>query len=349
MSTAVAKKKKSKAIASAEELTGVQKVAVLLMAVGEEVSAEITKGMTPEEVEIISFEIARMESVDPHVVEEVLEEWQQTERAAFSLAQGGVDYARRVLEKAFGSQKASSILKRIESQLHDHVSLVNFRNADPGQLTAVIRNEHPQIIAVLLAFLDPDQVALVLKGFDARLGSNILLRMAQMEKLHPEALGVIESSLGADSDLSMDGEGSTAGGPEAVAEILNRTPSGVEKELMDGLSQGDPELAETIKDLMFVFEDIVSLDDRDITRVLKDVETRELALALKVASDELADRIKGTLTTRARDALEEEIEFLGPVRVSDVETAQASIVRTVRSLEEAGEVVIGASDDVVIE
>jgi flagellar motor switch protein FliG len=348
VSTAVAKKKKG-AITDVSELSGFQKVAVFLMAVGEEASAEITKGMSPEDVETISFEIARMDRVDPRVVEAVLEEWQQTERAAFSLAQGGVDYARRILEKAFGNQRATAILKRIESQLHDHVSLVNFRNADPAQLTAVIRNEHPQIIAVLLAFLDPDHTAAVLKSFDTKLGSDILLRMAQMEKLHPDALKVIESSLGADSDLSMDRESSKAGGPETVAEILNRTPSGIEKDLMEGLVRGDPELAETVKDLMFVFEDIVTLDDQDITRVLKDVETKELALALKVASDELSERIMGTLTTRARDALNEEIEFLGPVRVSDVEGAQAKIVRTVRTLEEAGEIVIGASDDMVVE
>jgi flagellar motor switch protein FliG len=290
-----------------------------------------------------------MDRVDPQVVEAVLEEWQHTERAAFSLAQGGVDYAKRILEKAFGGQKAAQILKRIESQLHDHISMVNFQNADPAQLTAVIRNEHPQIISVLLAFLDPDQTAAVIKGFDTRLGSDILLRMARMEKIHPEALKVIEASLGSESDLSFGGEGSKAGGPEAVAEILNRTSAGLEKELMDGLHHGDPELADRVKDLMFVFEDIVNLDDSAITRVLRDVETRELALALKVASDELKDRLMGTLSTRAREALQEEIEFLGPVRVSDVETAQANIVRTVRTLDEAGEIVIGASDDLVVE
>jgi len=346
VSTAVAKKKP---ISNLAELSGRQKVAIVLMAAGEEASAEITKSLSPEEVEAISFEIARMDRVDPQVVEAVLEEWQHTERAAFSLAQGGVDYAKRILEKAFGNQKAAQILKRIESQLHDHISMVNFQNADPAQLTAVIRNEHPQIISVLLAFLDPDQTAAVIKGFDTRLGSDILLRMARMEKIHPEALKVIEASLGSESDLSFGGEGSKAGGPEAVAEILNRTSAGLEKELMDGLHHGDPELADRVKDLMFVFEDIVNLDDSAITRVLRDVETRELALALKVASDELKDRLMGTLSTRAREALQEEIEFLGPVRVSDVETAQANIVRTVRTLDEAGEIVIGASDDLVVE
>lgn len=345
MSTAVAKKK----ISSVSDLTGRQKVAIVLMAAGEEASANITKNLSPEEVEAISFEIARMDRVDPHVVESVLEEWQHTERAAFSLAEGGVDFARRILEKAFGSTKASAILKRIESQLHDHISMVNFQNADPAQLTAVIRNEHPQIISVLLAFLDPDHTAAVIKSFDTRLGSDILLRMAQMEKINPEALAVIEASLGSDSDLSFGGESSTAGGPEIVAEILNRTASGLEKELMDGLTHGDPELAQKVKDLMFVFEDIVNLDDTAITRVLRDVETRELALALKVASEELKEKLMGTLSNRAREALQEEIEFLGPVRVSDVETAQSNIVRTVRTLDEAGEIVIGGSDDLVVE
>jgi flagellar motor switch protein FliG len=329
-----------RSITSLSELSGRQKVAVVLMAAGEEASAEITKSLSAEEVENISFEIARMERVEPHVVEAVLEEWQQTERAAFSLAEGGVDYARRILEKAFGNQKATTILKRIESQLHDHISMTNFQNADPAQLMAVIRNEHPQIISVLLAFLDPDQTAAVIKGFDADLASDILLRMARMEKINPEALSVIEASLGSDSDLSFGSESSKAGGPEAVAEILNRTAAGLEKELMEGLNHGDPELAQRVKDLMFVFEDIVNLDDTAITRVLRDVETKELALGLKVASEELKDRIMGTLSTRAREALQEEIEFLGPVRVSDVETAQANIVRTVRTLDEAGEIVL---------
>jgi len=346
VSTAVAKKT---TVTDLAQLSGRQKVAIVLMAAGEEASAEITKSLSPEEVEAISFEIARMDRVDPHVVEGVLEEWQHTERAAYSLAQGGVDYAKRILEKAFGSQKASQVLKRIESQLHDHINMINFQNADPAQLMAVIRNEHPQIISVLLAFLDPDQTAGVIRGFDTRLGSDILLRMARMEKIHPEALQVIEASLGSESDLSFGGESSKAGGPQAVAEILNLTPAGLEKELMDAIHAGDPELADKVKDLMFVFEDIVNLDDTAITRVLRDVETKELALALKVASDDLKDRLLGTLSTRAREALQEEIEFLGPVRVSDVETAQSNIVRTVRTLDEAGEIVLGATDDLVVE
>ncbi|HSW31152.1 MAG TPA: flagellar motor switch protein FliG [Longimicrobiales bacterium] len=333
---------------TADEFTGRQKVAVLLMALGEEASAEITKNLSPEEIEAISFEIAKMDRVDPSLVEEVLNEWQHTEQAAFSLASGGVDYARRVLEKAFGSSRASQVLKRIESQLHDHFSLARLRNADPQQLAAIIRNEHPQTVALILAFLDPGQVAGVLKERDSSLGSDVLLRIARMEKVLPDVLRIIEDSVGAETDLSLSGDSSQAGGPAAVAEVLNLVSATLEKDLLDGVANVDPALSEQIKNLMFVFEDIVQLDDRGITRLLRDVETRELSLALKLASEELKARMLGSLSTRARDALVEEMEFLGPVRVSDVEAAQANIVKLARALEEAGEIVIGGGDDLVV-
>ncbi len=332
-----------------DEMTGRQKVAILLMAIGEEASGAITKTLAPDEVEAISFEIARMDKVDPTVVEAVIEEWQHTEQAAFSLAQGGVDFARRVLEKAFGPQKAATVLKRIEEQLHDTVTLTHLRSADPQQLGALIRNEHPQIIALVLAYLDPSQTAAVIKDVDSVAGSDILMRMARMEKVLPDVLRVIEASLGTDSDLSLGGRGTAAGGPAAVAEVLNLMSAGVEKELLDGLAERDPDLSDQIKDLMFVFEDMVHLDDKAVGRLLRDVDTRELALALKVASDELKERILGTLSSRARDSLVEEMEFLGPQRVSDVEAAQGNIVKLARALEEAGELVIGGSDDMVVE
>ena len=335
--------------AALAQLSGRQRVAILMMAVGEEASAEITKNLASEEIEAISFEIARMEKVDPLVVEAVIDEWQHTEQAAFSLAQGGVDFARRVLIKAFGETKAQTVLRRIEAQLHDTVSLTHLRAADPQQLGALIRNEHPQIIALVLAYLDPAQTAAVVKDIETTQGSDILMRMARMEKVMPDVLRIIEASLGTDSDISLRGEGSSAGGPEAVAEVLNLMSAGLEKELLDGLAERDPDLSDEIKDLMFVFEDIVNLDDKGITRMLRDVDTRELALALKLASEELRERILSTLSSRARDSLVEEMEFLGPQRVSDVEAAQANIVKLARALEEAGELVIGASDDMVVE
>ena len=332
-----------------DDLSGRQKTAILLMAVGEEASAAITKNLTADEVEAISFEIAKMDRVEPSVVEAVLKEWHHTERAAFSLASGGFDFARRVLEKAFSPSKAQQVLKRIEAQLHDHISLTHLRNADPQQLTAIIRNEHPQTIALILAFLDPAQTAAILREIDPPVGSDILHRVAVMEKVMPDVLRIIEDSVGSESDLSIAGDGSAAGGPEAVAEVLNLLSAGAEKELLDGVAERDLDLSEQIKNLMFVFEDVVNLDDKGVTRLLRDTDTRELAMALKLASEELKDRILGSMSSRARDALVEEMEFLGPVRVSDVEMSQANIVKMARALEEAVEIVIGGGDDMVVE
>ncbi|MDH5590604.1 MAG: flagellar motor switch protein FliG [Gemmatimonadota bacterium] len=331
-----------------EHLSGRQKVAILLMAVGEEASAAITNGLDPEEVEAISFEIAKMDRVPGPVVEAVLAEWQKTEEAAFSLASGGVDFARRILEKAFGPSKAAQVLKRIESQLSDHLSLTPLRNADPQQLTAIIRNEHPQTISLILAFLNPDQTAAILREMEPTKGSDILLRMARMEKVMPDILSVIQESVGSDAALSMSGDGSLAGGPAAVAEVLNLLAAGLEKELLDGVAEVDMDLSEQIKNLMFVFEDVVKLDDKGIVRLLRDVDTRELSLALKLATDGLREKILGSMSSRARDSLLEEMEFLGPARVSDIEAAQANIVKQARALEEAGEIFIGGSDDAIV-
>ena len=175
------------------------------------------------------------------MIEEIIHEWQHTEHAAFSLAHGGVDYANRILTKAFGEQKASSVLKRIEAQLHVDISLTHLRNADPKQLVAVLRNEHPQAIALTLAFLDAAQTASVIREFDPEIGSEILMRMARMEKVQPDCLRVIEEMMGSQSDISLSGDGSAAGGPVTVAEVLNLVAAGLEKELLDGVAEQDVE------------------------------------------------------------------------------------------------------------
>ena len=346
--TAVVRQDPDEGAVGEPELTGRQKTAILLMAVGEEASAQITKSMAPQEVEAISLEIAKMGRVDGAVVEAVLEEWAETERAAFQIASGGVEYARRILEKAFGPKRAEQLLKRIEAQLHESISLAHLRNADPQQLSALIRNEYPQTIALILAYLEPSKTAEVLRQIDSNLGSDILFRLAKMDKVMPDVLRLIESSFGEDSEISLAGDGAVAGGPMAVAEVLNLVSAGVEKELLDGVAEIDAELSEEIKDLMFVFEDIAKLDSTAITRLLRDVQTKELSIALKLASDELKEKILGSMSSRARDSLMEEMEFLGPTRVSDVEQAQSDIVKMARALADAGEIVIGATDDMVV-
>lgn len=332
-----------------DDLTGRQKVAIVCMALGGEYAAAITKGLRQEEVEQISFEIARLEQVPGKLADAVLMEWLETFRAAESLTEGGVDLAREILENAFGPIQANQILRRIQSQIADSAGLTRLRNADPQQLSTMIRGEHPQTVALILAHLSPGQTANVLRHLEPALGTEVIYRMARMEKVSPEMLQLVEKSLGAETDLEVSGGMQAAGGPGAVAEVLNQLTPSLEKELMDGLRLKDEELSDEIKNLMFVFEDLIKLDDRSIQRLLREVDSKELALALKAASDSLRDRIMGAMSQRAVAALKEEIDFLGPVKLRDVETAQGGIVGKVRQLEEAGEIVVSSgADDLVI-
>jgi flagellar motor switch protein FliG len=330
-----------------DQLSGCQKAAVLCMLIGTDKAALVTQHLTPEEAELLSYEIARMDHVRPEIADAVLHEWIETLRAASMLAAGGVEFAREVLERAFGPARADAILRRITSQLADTGSLHRLRNADPQQLGNRVRGEHPQTIALILSHLEPPQTAAVLKELPPSVGAEVMLRMARMEKVSPEMLQLIERSLGAEADLNV-AQGQASGGPAAVAEVLNLVPTSLEKELLDGLALEDPELCEQIKNLMFVFEDLVSLDDRGLQRLLREVDSKELALALKATSEELRNRIMGSMSQRAVTALKEEMEFLGPVRLRDVEAAQANIVTQVRALEEAGEIVINAGTDDVL-
>lgn len=336
-------------VQNVDQLSGPQKVAILMMAIGEEASSVVTDQMSADEMEQISLEIARLERVSPDLVAAVVDEWEQSEKAAFSIAQGGVDYARKLLERSYGEVKAAQMLKRIESQLTDQLSLTHLRRADPQQLTALIRHEHPQLIALILAYLDPSQTAAVLREMDTELGGDVVARVATMDKIFPDVLEVVHHYLGTESDLAITGDGAKAGGPQAVAEVLNLVGTTKEKELLDGVASYDVDLSVQIKNLMFVFEDIQRLDATAITRLLRDVETRELAIALKVASEDLKETIMSSMSGRAREALMEETEFLGPVRASDVQVAQAAVVALVRQLEEMGELVLGGGDDEVIE
>jgi flagellar motor switch protein FliG len=333
----------------AEDLSGVQRAAIFLMALGKEDSAKITALLTPEELERITLEIARLDQVPPSVAESVMAEWAETERAALSLAQGGVETARQILEDALGPVRAAAVLKRIETELRETAGFRTLQQADPQQLASVLRNEYPQTIALIMAHLHAPVVAELLKRLDPALGSDALYRMAQMEKVHPDILQVVDRSLSHDAALSLSKDMSVAGGPSSVAAVLNLVPGSLEKELLAGIERQDRELCDEVKGLMFVFEDIQRLDDRSLQRLLRDVESKELALALKVASEALKERIRSTMSQRAVSALDEEMEFLGPVRLRDVEAAQATIVKRVRGLEELGEIAIsGGADDIVV-
>jgi flagellar motor switch protein FliG len=330
--------------ARVDELTGHQKAAVLLMALGPQESAAITASLSAEQLESITYEIARMDRITPELADAVIAEWRQMEAAAHNVRRGGIEFARAVLEQAVGPQKAGPMLARIESQLNESIGFTNLRAAEPEQIAKLVEHEHPQTIALLLSHLDYPQAAGVLGQLEAELSATVIYRMARMDKVMPEVLQLLEQTFAADTQMTLTKEMSSAGGPKAVAAVLNLLPAR-ERELLDGMAREDAALSEQIRDLMFVFEDIAKLDDKAVQRLLREVQTRDLALALKGASDGLRKRIMSLLPTRAANGLLEEMDLLGPVRVRDVEQAQAGVVKLIRALQEAGEIEIGGGDD----
>ncbi len=330
-------------------LSGAQKAAILCMVLGPEQSVEITRRLSAEEVEAISVEIARLDHVPASVAERVLAEWNEVVRSTDALGLGGIDYAREILEKSLGESRAKDAFRRVQGELADAGGLSRLRKADPRQLGASLRGEHPQTIALILAHLDPAQTAAILRELPRILGSEVIVRMARMEKVSPEMLRLIDRSISSEADLSRTQGMSASGGTEAVAEVMNLMNRTIEKELLDAVAERDPELCAEIRNLMFVFEDLTQLDDRAIQRLLREIDVKVLALAMKVASDELKAKILAGMSQRAVTSLTEEMEYMGPVKLRDVEGAHAEIVAQARMLEEAGEIVIaGGGDDAVI-
>lgn len=336
---------------TAADLTGPQKVAVLCMALGAEEAVKLTQSLSPEEAEEISFHIAQIEQVSSSTVEAVFNEWGDMAVAVDSLAVGGLGYATEVLHKAFGAPKATQTLTRIQSQLADSAGLNRLRSADPGQLASTLRGEHPQTIALVLAHLEAQQTATVIRELDPMLGGEVMYRMGRMEKVAPDMMLLVEKALSNEADLSFTRGLKAAGGPDAVASVLNHVSGTLEKDLLDRINERDAALCEQIKNLMFVFDDLVKLDDKSLQRLLREVEARVLSLALKNAKDELRTRIMGGMSQRAVTALKDEMAMLGAVRLRDVEAAQAQIVAQVRALEAAGEIQLasGGTEDAFIE
>jgi len=334
---------------SIERLTGRMKTAIVCMAIGPQHAATITAGLSPEDAEIIALEMAQLDRVPPETVDHVVDEWLQLTLGMDSISTGGVEFARDVLERAFGPVRAGVILKRIQGQLADSDRFGRLRRADPQQLGSTLRGEHPQTIALILAHLDPGHVAAILREIDPALGGDVMYRIARMEKVSPDMISLVERAIGNEADLAFSQGMSSVGGPAAVAAILNLVSTSLEKEVLDYVTEKDSQISDQIKNLMFVFEDLMSLDDKSLQRLLREVDVKQLALALKAASSELKQKIMATMSQRAVAGLREEIEFLGPVKMRDVEAAQTDIVSKVRALEETGEIVMsGGSDDVII-
>ncbi len=333
-----------------DSLTNMQKAAIALIAFGPEVSALVLKGMPEADLELITVEIANMRDVPPDVEDKVMEGCHQIFMARQYVSQGGVDFAKSILEKAVGSGRAKEIITRLESAFSSSgFSLL--KDIDPKQLTGFLQSEHPQTISLILTQLSSQHAAAVLSELQPELQSEVALRIATMEKIAPEILREIESTLEGHFESSAGKEMSASGGAKAIAEVLNLIDTSAEKNILQSLEADDPDLAAEIKNMMFVFDDIILLDDRSIQRLLKEVETKDLSLALKAASEEVKEKIFANVSERVKVMIAEEMEFMGPTRLSDVEAAQGRIVESVRRLEEEGQIIIsgrGGQEDVIV-
>jgi flagellar motor switch protein FliG len=333
-----------------ETLSPHQKAAIALVSFGSEVSSLVLKGMSEQEIERITIEIANLRDVPAEIEEKVIEECYQVFMARQYISQGGVDFAKQILEKAVGPVKAKEIMHRLESSLRSRgFSLL--KDIDPKQLASFFQNEHPQTIALILTQLNPQQAAAILAELGPELQAEVALRIATMEKISPEILKEIEATLEGHFEASNARDLSASGGAKAIAEILNLIDTTAEKNIMQSLEAEDADLAAEVKNMMFVFDDVVLLDDRSIQRLLKDVETKDLSLALKATSDEVKKKIFGNVSERVANLIKEEMEFMGPTRLSDVEAAQSRIVDAVRRLEEEGQIIIagrGGREDIIV-
>lgn len=334
-----------------DELTPVRKAAITLVALGKDIAADVLKNLSEREVEKLTVEIANMGDVPPKIEHDVLEECHTIFMARQYVGQGGIDYARGLLDQAFGKTKAESILMRLEGTLHK-TGFELLKNIDPRHLINFIQSEHPQTISLILTQLPPKQAAAVLSDLPAELQAEVALRLATMERISPEVLRQLEEVLESQFETTSTRDLSVSGGAKAVAEILNIVDTLTERRIMSVLEGEDPELANEIKNLMFVFEDLNLLDDRSIQKVLKEVETKDLAVAMKAASEDVKHKIFSNVSERVGTMIREEIEFLGPMRLSEVEAAQQRIVESVRRLEGEGQIVItgrgGGKDDIII-
>jgi flagellar motor switch protein FliG len=338
------------ALKGVESMNGAQKAAILLISLGAELSAQIFKIMKDEEIEELTTEISRLQNVAAGTTGAVLEEFNQMTLAQEYIAQGGLAYASDVLEKALGAKRAREILERLRGQLQPAAFEI-VKKVDPKNLLDFIRREHPQTIALILANMDPKQSAQILSELPSELQPDVVLRIATMDKTNPDVIKQIETILETRLSSLFTQEVSVSGGVKSVAEIMNRLDRSTERSLLGTLQEQDSELAESIRRLMFTFEDIVSVDDRGVQRILKEIDQRDLALSLKASSPDVGTKIFKNMSERAGGLLKEEIGYLGPVRLRDVEDSQRRIVEVVRRLEESGDIIVqgrGGQDDVVV-
>ncbi len=330
-------------------LTGPQKAAVLLLQMGKERSAKVLRSMRESEVAEIMAEVARLRNVDSNRVAEVLDEFREMAEQKISFTSGGLELARSILEETLGQDHASQILDRV-TQGRLELPFEFLHRADPRQVLTFIENEHPQTITLVLAHMPPDRAALVLSGLSEDRQRTVAHRLAVMDRTSPDVIEQVEQVLERRlSSVLQPSEMTAVGGVQSLVDILNRSDRGTERLILETLERDDPELADEVRQRMFVFEDITQLDDRSVQLVLRQVDTKDLAVALKGVRPDVRQLILRNMSERAAQNLVEEIDLLGPVRLKSVEEAQGGIVRVIRALEESGQLVLNRSADEFVE
>ena len=332
-----------------QDYTGIQKAAILLIALGPERSADIFKHLKEDEIEALTLEIANTRSVSPQVKEDVLNEFYQICLAQQYIAEGGIGYAKELLDKALGEDRAKEVITKLTASLQ--VRPFEFvRKTDPSQLLNFIQDEHPQTIAMILSYLTSAQAALVIGALPPEKQADVAKRIAMMDRTSPDVIKEVERVLEKKLSSLVNQDYTIVGGVDAIVNILNTVDRTTEKHIMESLEIEEPELADEIRKKMFVFEDILLLDDRAIQRVLRDVDNADLGVALKAANEEVQNVIFKNLSKRLAAMIKEDMEFMGPVRMKDVEEAQQKVVSVIRKLEDSGEIVIsrGGGDEIVV-
>ncbi|MBQ5318945.1 MAG: flagellar motor switch protein FliG [Oscillospiraceae bacterium] len=323
-----------------QELTPVQKAAVVITSIGAENAAHVYKRLTDEEVEKLTFEVSSLPYMDINQVDAVLNEFYELCLTQKVITEGGIDYARTVLEKAYGPEMAQKLMEKVSKSMQTK-AFEFVRKSDYKNLLAIIQNEHPQTIALVLSYVNSEQASAVLQELPREKRVEVVERIAKMESASPETVKAIESTLERKFAAVVSMDLTEVGGINYVADVLNKVDRGTEKYIFDELSARDPALVEEIKKKMFVFEDILSLDSMSIQRFIRDVETKDLAIAIKGSNAEVAATLYANMPQRMQESIQQEIEYLHNVRMRDVDEAQQRIVGIIRHLEEEGELVIG--------
>ncbi len=332
-----------------EGLTGKQKAATLLIALGQEVAADVFKHLKDEEIEQLTLEIARLHKVDSTTKDIVYDEFNQLMLAQQYISQGGLNYAKELLQKALGEDRALTIITKLTSSLQ--VKPFDFiQRTEPSQILNFISGEHPQTIALIISYLPSDKAGMIISELPPERQADIAKRIALMDRTSPEMIREVERVLERKLSSIVGQDYTSTGGLDALIEILNNVDRGTEKTILESLEDQEPELTEEIKKRMFVFEDIILIDDRGIQQVLRSIDNKDLSLALKGASEEVSQKILKNMSKRAAETLREDMEYMGPVRVKDVQEAQQKVVNIIRKLEEDGEIIIsrGGEDELIV-